>query len=303
MEAAKKVMITGASGLIGTRLTEMLRQKGYQVSHLSREKKNGSVKTFAWNIGQHYIEPGALAGVDAIIHLAGAGVADKPWTEDRKEEILLSRTKSTRLLFDELRKANHHVKVFVSASGIAIYGVEDKGKAFKEDDALGDDFLADVTKQWEAEADKISEFTRVCKIRTGLVLSNKGGALPRIALPVKLFVGAPLGNGNQYMNWIHIDDLCAMYIAMIENDSLHGAYNGVAPGPVDNKTFTRAIADVLHKPLWLPAVPAFLLKLILGEMAYIVTKGGKMSSEKIQNTGFHFQFTDLHLALKNVLKK
>ena len=288
--------------MIGTRLTELLQQKGYDVAHVGRSKKKRFIESFTWNIDQHYIEPGALIGVNAIIHLAGAGVADKPWTEKRKEEILLSRIRSTRLLYDELKLGNHHVRVLVCASAIGYYGVEDDGNVLTEQSKPGVDFLADVTRRWEAEADKISEFVRVCKIRTGIVLSTKGGALPKIVAPVNWFVGSPLGTGNQFMNWIHIDDLCAMYIRMIEDDSLSGAYNAVAPNPVTNRELTKTVARVLKKPLILPAVPAFALKFVLGEMAYIVLRGGKVSSEKIQRKGFTFAFTDLEHALRNLLK-
>ena len=302
MGGAKKVLITGASGLIGTRLTEMLLEKQYEVVHLGRGKKKGPVTSFTWDIGKGYIEPGTFTGVDVIVHLAGAGVGDERWSEKRKEDILLSRTRSTRLLYDELKKGHHSVTTFVCASGIGYYGVEDNGKASVETDKAGVDFLAEVTRQWEAEADRIGELMRVCKLRTGFVLSDRGGALPKLALPVKWLVGAPLGPGSQYINWIHIDDLCGIYIRMIEDTSLQGAYNGVAPGPVTNREITRAIASVMGKPLFFPAVPAFVLNIILGEMAYIVLKGGAASGEKIRSEGYAFKFTDLKQALSDLLK-
>lgn len=301
MDHPKKVLITGGTGLIGTRLTKMLFDRGYQVCHLTRKKKTYGTQSFVWSIDQHYIEPGAFAGVQTIVHLAGEGVADKPWTEQRKEELLASRTKSTRLLYDELKMGNHKVKAVISASGIAYYGVEDDGRLLTEDRQPGSDFLARLTQKWEAEVDRIGELTRVCKIRTGLVLSSKGGALPKLAEPVRWCVGAPLGTGNQYMNWIHIDDLCEMYIRMIEDETLRGAFNAVTPSPHSNREFTKAIAHVLKKPLWLPAVPEFVLKMLVGEMSYILLKGGKVSSEKIERTGFKFSFPDLNDALRALL--
>jgi uncharacterized protein (TIGR01777 family) len=303
MGNAKKILITGASGLIGTRLTELLQQKQYEVVHVGRGKKKGPVTSFSWDINKNFIEPGALTGVDAIVHLAGAGVVDKRWTEKRKEEILDSRTQSTRLLYDELKKGHHNIKCFVCASGVGYYGVEDNGLMLDESDEPGDDFLADVTRQWEAEADRISELMRVCKLRIGFVLSDRAGALPELARPIKWLIGSPLGTGKQFINWIHIDDLCGVFIKMIEDDSMHGPYNGVAPGPVTNREFTKAVASVLEKPLFLPAVPAFVLNILIGEMAYIILKGGAVSGEKIRQAGYVFKFTDPKEALVDLLKK
>jgi uncharacterized protein (TIGR01777 family) len=302
MTGAKKILITGASGLIGTRLTELLQQNNYEVAHISRGKKKGSVPAFTWDVDKNFLEPGAFNGVDAIVHLAGAGVADKRWNERRKEEILSSRTKSTRLLYDELKKGHHKVKTFVSASGIGFYGVEDSGRQMTEVDKPGKDFIAEVSRQWEAEADRVSELMRVCKLRTGFVLSDQGGALPQLATPIKLFVGSPLGTGNQFINWIHIDDLCGIYIRMIEDESLSGAYNGVAPSPVTNREFTREVAKVLHRPVIFPAVPAFVLNIVIGEMAYLILKSPAVSGEKIRHAGYNFKFTDLHSTLTDLLK-
>ncbi|MBA4055456.1 MAG: TIGR01777 family protein, partial [Marivirga sp.] len=237
-------------------------------------------------------------------HLAGAGIADKPWTEERKREILESRTNSTRLLFDELKKGDHTVNVFISSSAIGYYGFGDKQEIFTEESNPGNDFLATVTRHWEKEVDAISALgIRVIKVRTGIVLSEKGGALMEIVKPVKFFAGAPLGSGEQYMSWIHLDDLCGLFIKAVEDPAMSGAYNGVAPNPVTNRDLTVTIARTLHKPLILPAIPAFVLKLLLGEMADLVLRGSKVSPQKILRAGYRFKFENLNEALADLLMK
>lgn len=299
----KNILITGASGLIGSRLTELLLQASHQVSHLGRSKRIGKVKSFVWDIGSSQIDPSAFEGIDTIIHLAGAGIADKRWTPARKKEILESRTKSSRLLFEELAKGNHSVKSVVSASAIGYYGFYHQDEVLTETTPAGNDFLADITKQWEAEVDKIETIgLRIVKVRVGIVLSEKGGALKEMAKPVKFFVGSPLGSGQQYISWIHLDDLCRIFVMAVENEKLRGPYNATGPYAVTNRQLTKAIAATLHKPLFLPAVPAFALKLFLGEMADLVLTGSNVSSKKIQQEGFQFEFTKLEDALADLLK-
>ena len=297
----KKILITGASGLVGTRLTEMLLENGHQVSHVGRSKKAGRVPSFVWDVDKNEIEPEALAGVDTIIHLAGAGVAEKRWNENRKKEILESRTKSSALLYNLLKKGNHSVKSFVSASAIGYYGFCLDERISTEESKPGTDYLAQVTKQWEESVDQISELgLRVTKLRIGIVLSNKGGALQEMARPIRYGAGAPLGTGNQYLSWIHIDDLCALFAKAAEDEKMHGAYNAVCDW-VTNKEITKSIAQILKKPLWLPPVPAFMMRIIVGEMAMIVVNGSKVSSDKIRETSFVFQYADLEKALVDLL--
>lgn len=289
--------------MIGSRLTEMLIQKGYQVSHLGRTKKSGTVKSYVWDVEKGELDSEALSGVDAIIHLAGAGVADKRWNEKRKKEILESRTKSSALLYEFLKKGNHSVKAVVSASAIGYYGFCLDERVFTEESNPGTDYLAQVTKKWEEEIDKIASLSiRVVKIRTGIVLSEKGGALPEMARPIRFGFGAAIGTGKQYLSWIHIDDLCAMFIRAIEDDQMRGAYNGVCDW-VTNKALTQSIARVLKRPLWLPPVPNFIMKIIVGEIAMLVVNGSKVSSEKIRKAGFNFQYPDLNEALFELLNR
>jgi uncharacterized protein (TIGR01777 family) len=295
-----KVLITGASGLIGTRLTEMLLQHGHEVAHLSRSKGLGGVPTFVWHVRAGTVDNRAFEDVDAVVHLAGAGVADQRWTKERKREILESRTKSTQLLARHIGR-NQKVKVVISSSAIGYYGAGTGDKVFIEQDKPGHDFLAGVVDAWEKEVDKIP-VKRIVKLRTGIVLSEKDGALKKMVTPIRFFVGAPLGTGKQYISWIHIDDLCRMFIKAIEDESMNGAYNATGPYAVTNAELTKTIAKVLKRPLWLPNVPAFVLTTVLGEMGEMVLTGSQVSSEKIQQKGFEFQFPELNEALENLLK-
>lgn len=300
----KKILITGASGLVGTRLTELLLQKEYRVSHLSRSERPGIVPSFVWDIRKGELDLRAFASVNTIVHLAGVGVADKRWNFERKKEILNSRVQSTALLYEHLKKEKHQIKTIVAASAIGYYGFGLKDEIFLEESRPGSDFLAQVTAQWESEVNKISTLgIRVIKLRIGIVLSEKGGALAEIAKPIRYGLGAPLGSGKQYLSWIHIDDLCGMFIKAIDDENMNGVYNAVGAGWVTNREMTQAIAQALSKPLVLPSVPEFALRIILGEMADIVLNGSKVSSEKIQQAGFTFNYTSLNEALTNLLGK
>ena len=294
------ILLTGASGLVGTRLTDMLLQKGYQVAHLGRSKRPGKVPSYVWNVAKGEFDPEALNGVDAIIHLAGAGVAEKRWTSRRKKEILESRTKSSALLYETLKKINNKVRAVVSASAIGYYGFGlDEKTLFTEESKPGNDYLSRVVVAWEREVDAIASLgIRVVKIRIGIVLSDKGGALKEMAGPIKIGIGSPLGSGKQILSWIHLDDLCAMFIRAVEDESMKGAYNAVSPQPVTNRDMTIVLAKVLNRPLLLPPVPAFVLRIMIGEMTDIVVNGRNVSSEKIRKTGFTFKFTDLKSALE-----
>ncbi|RYD89904.1 MAG: TIGR01777 family protein [Sphingobacteriales bacterium] len=296
----KNILLTGGSGLLGTHLTEVLLARGYTVSHLSRGPgKNPKVKTYQWDIDKGIIDELAIDGVDTIIHLAGAGIADKRWTDDRKKLLIKSRTKSIGLVYDLLKKKPHTVKNIISASGIGYYS--DRGDELMfEDSAPANDFLATCCIEWENAVDDGKDLgLRVVKFRTGVVLDAGGGALPQLSLPVKFGVGAALGNGKQWMSWIHWQDVVDMYLFGIEND-IKGVYNMVAPNPVTNKQLTKAVAKHLKRPLWVPNVPALALKLFLGEMSTLVLGGTKVSPIKIEDAGFKFKFTTLDGALTDI---
>lgn len=280
----------------------MLLARHDHVSHVSRSSRAGRIPTFTWDVQHMTAAPAMVQNADTIVHLAGAGVADQRWTEQRKREILESRTHATRLLYNTLQQHPHHVKTVVAASAIGYYGFEDNDTVFEETDAPGRDFLAGVVKAWEEEIDRIATLgIRVVKIRIGIVLSTKGGALREIAKPVKLYAGSPLGSGQQQVSWVHIDDICGIFIHAIDNTSMHGAYNGVAPRSVTNRELTRAIATQLRKPLFLPPVPGFVLKLLLGEMANLVLNGSRVSSKKIEAAGYVYQYPALGGALASLL--
>jgi uncharacterized protein (TIGR01777 family) len=297
-----KVLITGGTGLIGSRLAEMLIDGGYEVALLSREPARSShFRSFRWDPRAGTIDEAAVPYADYIVSLAGASVADGKWTDERKRDIMTSRLGGLALLSRELAKPGHHVQAVISASAVGIYG--DAGDQLVDEDtppALPtNDFLADVSNQWELAAAPIAALgIRTVIPRIGVVLSTAGGALPQIAKPVKLGAGAALGSGRQYMSWIHLDDLCRLFMAMLEDPAWRGTYNAVAPYPVTNQAFTEILAEVLHRPLLLPKVPAFGLKLAMGEMSEIVLASQNVSARKVLAQGFTFEYPQLRGALQ-----
>lgn len=301
---SKHILLTGGTGLLGKTLTNLFLSKGYQVSHLSRSPgTNPQVATYLWDVDKGQIDEHCIDGVDTIIHLAGAGIADSRWTEKRKKEIINSRTKSIALVYNVLKNYPHNVKAVISASGVGYYS--NRGdELMTEDSSPADDFMGKCCVAWEqavAEGEKLG--LRVVKFRTGVVLSADGGALAKIDAPVKYGVGAALGNGKQWMPWIHEQDAANMYAFAVEHQHLNGVFNMTAPAAVTNQQFTKAIAGALHRPLWLPNVPAFALKLAMGEMNTLVLGSTKTSAEKIIAAGFHFSYPELSTALTDLYKK
>ena len=298
-----KFLITGGSGLIGSKLTQSLFKQGHEVAILTRRETSDSAhpREFQWNPTESFIDEQSIQWADYIIHLAGESVAASRWTSHQKEKILNSRIKTTRLIHEYLEKTEHSVRALVGASAIGYYGSKPSDHTFTEEDPPGDDFLAHVTEQWEAEVNKISGLgIRVATIRIGIVLDAEDGALPKMAGPVKFGLGSPIGSGKQIMPWIHIADLVRIFEFVIENKQLAGPYNAVAPQKINNRSFMKQLAHTLNKPFILPPVPAFMLKALLGEMSVIVLTGNDISSGKIVNSGFEFKFTELQDALTDL---
>lgn len=296
-----KILITGGSGLVGSHLSSLLSQKGHQISHLSRTvSPTSKYPTYHWDISEMKMDERALDGVDYIVHLAGAGVAEGRWTPQRKQEIIDSRVESIRLLHQYASKMEVPLKSFVSASAIGYYGSDTGQQVMHEESPSGTDFLARVVQQWEAEADTFGAMCRVAKVRVGVVLANEGGAMMEILKPIQLYAGAPLGTGHQQVSWIHIHDLVEIFRFVIENE-LTGTYNATAPNPVTNEVLTEVLAREVGKPLILPRVPAFAMKLLLGEMAQIVLGGSHVSPALIQQKGFKFAFAQLEDAVKDLI--
>ncbi|MGG5207860.1 TIGR01777 family oxidoreductase [Chryseobacterium sp. MIQD13] len=295
------VLITGASGMIAQKLSKKI-EKEYTVRFLTRKKRHDN--DFEWDISNGTMDESALDNVSHIIHLAGANISEKRWTSERKRELISSRIDSAGLLLKTVKKKKIKLKSFISASGINYYGTVTTDKIYTESDPPGNDFLSEVVVLWERAADDFKEQNlaeRVVKIRTAIVLSKEDGALKKMIPTIKYGIGSALGNGKQYMPWIHIDDICSIYESALKNQDMDGAYNSVSPQPTTNENLTKKIAEVLNKPLFMPNVPAFVLKIIFGELADALLEGSRASSQKIQDTGFQFKFPDLKGALENLL--
>lgn len=298
-----KVLISGGTGSIGRLMADFLHRQGHEVGLLSRTRKNdGTFKTYQWNIKDNYLDPEALESCDYIIHLAGAGIADKAWTAQRKKEIIESRVVSTDLLYNQVKRRKTPLKAFISASAVGYYGQVTSDRVFTEKDKSANDFVGKTCFLWEQSAERFEQLgIRTVRLRIGVVLMEKGGALEKMAQPIRMGVGSPLGTGEQFIPWIHVDDLIAMFYNALTNKDMSGVYNAVAPEPVNNAEFTRILAEVLNKKLWLPNVPAFVLKALLGERASLVLKGSRVSSQKIESVGFTFKYPSLKPALKNLM--
>jgi uncharacterized protein (TIGR01777 family) len=299
------VLITGGTGLVGTQLTEELLKRGYEVIVLSRKAKQSSIPSLSyavWDVEKGSIDEQAIKKADHIVHLAGAGVADKRWSAERKQEIVDSRTRSAALIVKALKEIHNQVKTVVSASAIGWYGpdtAESRKNGFKEDATADKHFLGETCRLWEESISPVQNLgKRLVKLRIGIVLSEKGGALKEFMKPIRFGTAAILSKGTQVISWIHVEDLCRMFIHAIEHEKINGVYNAVAPHPVTNKELTLQLAQKLRGKFYIPVhVPAFALKIGLGEMSIEVLKSATVSAGKIQKAGFSFLYPTITAAL------
>ena len=301
-----KILITGATGLVGTKLVKLLMSEGHEIHYLttrqSAVENELRYKGFLWDVKNMTIDETCLDGVDTIIHLAGETVFQR-WTDDAKKRIMDSRINSTQLLLDLLNKNENQVQQVITASAIGIYPDQQNGKPLRENDIppTANNFLADVCLAWESMGMQFSEMgLRHATVRIGIVLAEEGGALEQMAKPVKLYAGAGFGNGKMWQSWIAIDDLVGIFKHIAEEE-LEGVFNGVAPHPVRNRPMIESIGKQLDKPVVLPNVPKFVMKLMLGEMAAIVLSSQHVSSKKIEESGFVFELPNLQQALERYL--
>ena len=306
------VLITGGTGMIGKKLTELLMDRGYQVIILSRKSgvrsQERSITYANWDIENQTIDMDAIQKADYIIHLAGAGVADKRWSAKRKKEIVDSRVKSSALIVKALNGIPNKIKAVISTSAIGWYGADSKDSlqnGFDEEANADTEFLGSTCKAWEESIEPVEKLNkRLVKLRVGIVLSNTGGALKEFRKPIQMGIAAILGNGKQIVSWVHVDDLCNMFIYAMEHEEMNGVFNAVAPNPVSNKIVTLTLAKIMKGRFFIPVyVPSFLLKIMLGEMSIEVLKSATVNSNKIKKAGYVFLYPTIENALKQLLKK
>nr|WP_314865835.1 TIGR01777 family oxidoreductase [uncultured Flavobacterium sp.] len=300
----KNVVLTGGTGFIGKKLTQLLLENGFSVSILSRTAKKNleGISYFQWDVDAGTIDEQAIVNADYVIHLAGENIGAKRWTTARKKAILDSREKSTQLLYACLQKNNKQLEAFISASGVGIYGAITDELVCTELTPAASDFLGTVCQKWESATVPIRDLgIRTVQIRTALVLGKGDGVLQQLLPLFRYKLGSAIGSGKQYMPWIHIDDLCRIYLAAITNSEMQGPYNAAVNDSTTNTVFSNTLAKVIGYTIWMPNVPAFVLQLALGQIAQLVLKGRRVASDKIEKTGFQFRFTNLEKALKDCL--
>ena len=293
-----EVLIAGGTGFIGKELIKVLRIRGHSVLVLSRKAEGTDI--VEWDPEHKKIDASKISETETLINLCGAGIADKRWSRKRKKVLLDSRIKPAEFLY-ELRSKMPRLKQYISASGISCYGFAQRNEPYTEKDSYGADFISGLVRKWESSAAVFEKNVTVTKLRIAFVLSSKGGAASKMMQPIKWGVGAPIGNGKQIIQWIHIEDLANMFAHVLEN-KIEGTYN-TASGNHTNREMMKILADSIGRRIWLPAIPATLIKLIFGEMADLLIHGVSVSSDKIRSTGFKFQYDTLKKAIaKTTLK-
>lgn len=296
----RRVVITGGTGLVGIHLSALLEKEKYDVVHLSRSKKPGTkFKSYRWDPESGYCDKDAFRDGGTVIHLAGANIGEKRWTAQRKKEIISSRTETARLIYDVSVASGIRPDAFITASGKDFYGSGISEKIYTETDPPGTDFMAETCRLWEAAADPFEAAgVRVVKIRTALVLARKGSALSKLKAPARAGLIIRLGTGRQYFPWIHIDDLCNVYLKAVSDSTMSGPFNASAPDHITHDMLMGAIARQRHLPVFLPHVPPWLLYLVLGEMSVVLTSGSRISPDRLIRSGFEFRYPDIDQALR-----
>lgn len=297
-----KILITGGSGLLGRAISERLIQKGHRVAWLSRHPMQvQNIEVFTWDPIKQTLQDGAFTDIDTVIHLAGSGITDKRWTDKRKQELIDSRVESSAFIWNQILKNKAPVKRFIGASAIGIYGCGFSEDTFTENSVGPIDFLSTTCIKWEKSYAPITAAgISTCVIRIGIVLSKDGGAFPVMSAPFKYGMGSPLGKGSQYFPWIHIHDLASAFAFAVDQPNMTGAYNAVSNEFLTNREFSRQLAKQLHKPFFLPAVPEWFLKLLLGERVLAICRGVKVSPQKLLDQGFTFEYSKCEEALKDL---
>lgn len=303
----KTILITGGSGLVGRKLSRLLVEKGYKVIWLSRERYvKAEIPRYRWDYQRNEIDKEAVEQADVIVHLAGSNLGEGSWTRVKKQEIVESRVKTAQLLLDTVQSMNKKLEAFISASAIGIYGTKTTDTIYREEEVSADsDFLSRTCRKWEAAAFKFNEElnVRTVVLRTAFVISKNSEAFKKMLTPIRFGLGAAIGRGNQYLSWIHIEDLCRMYLKAIEDSTMHGAYNAVAPQYITNAHFMRTLAKATKRPFFMPPVPPFFMRLIMGEAADMILEGSRISSCKIQDAGYNFQYDTAEKAIAGSLNE
>lgn len=298
------ILIAGGSGLIGRRLSQILQEKGHQVRLLSRNPERISAfPAYKWDVDRFVIDPAAMQGVDYVVNLAGEGIADRRWTRRRRAQIIRSRTDSARLLAKAMNEAPQKPKAYISSAAMGFYGNR-QDSLLQEDDTPGEGFLAESCISWENAIAQVASIVgiRTVAFRIGLVLSTQGGALEKMLLTLHFFIATYFGAGSQWYSWIHINDLCRMFVFAIENDKLEGTFNAAAPHPERNKALTIELVKVWGKKALILSAPTWALRLVFGEMSEVILASTRLSAKKILDAGFSFQFPNLGPALADLLK-
>lgn len=290
----KNILITGGTGLIGSEIRKLLEEKSYNTAILTRNKQQTGKNSFYWNYDEGVVDKAAIEFADVIIHLTGENISARRWSDKQKKKIVDSRIGYTRLLCDAVKNSVKRPEKIISASAIGYYGAITSDKIFSENDSPGDDYISEVVKAWEEELKKFGELGIAHNIlRIGVVMSPKGGALAKMITPVRYYAGSPIGSGRQFMPWIAISDLARMFLYLIESDISGEIFNAVAPQHITNGELTKKLAKAMRRPMILPPVPAWALRLLFGEMSVIMTTGSRVSSQKIRDIGFEYEYKDI----------